>query len=82
MKIHRPISYIQWKNIENALPMHKMDLGIFSLAYIVRSCHHCFYDIYYLKITLIIFLFSESKFYDLFRILCENTPIDGAPFFH
>ena len=44
MKIHHPISYIQRQNIENALPMHKMiwddflhGLGIFSLAYIVRS---------------------------------------------
>ena len=44
MKIHHPISYIQMQNIENTLPMHKMilddflhGLGMFSLAYIVRS---------------------------------------------
>ena len=33
MKIHHPINYIRRQNIENALPMRKMGLGIFSLAY-------------------------------------------------
>ena len=46
MKIHHPISYIQMQNIENALPMHKMGSGIFSLTYIVRSNFFMIYITY------------------------------------
>ena len=45
MKIHHPISYIRRQNIGNVLLMHKMGLGIFSLAYIIRS------DVFIIYIT-------------------------------